>query len=88
MPGSDVVVVQKNSTNGHIYAQDRYTYEYAEPRMDDCPSQGILTRYKQMNGLDLIFVSDWVLVSASESDGKTFVELTRALSARDNQGTY
>jgi hypothetical protein len=38
MPGSDVVIVQKDSNDGHIYIQDRFTYAYAEPRMDDCQS--------------------------------------------------
>lgn len=40
MPGSDVVIVQKDSNDGHIYIQDRFTYAYAEPRMDDCQSNG------------------------------------------------
>ncbi len=29
---------------------------------------------------------DWTLVSGEEKDGKTYVELTRSLAGRDNQG--
>lgn len=40
MPGADVVVVQKDASDGRIYLQDRYTDAYAEPRQDDCRSNG------------------------------------------------
>eukprot|EP00029_Vermamoeba_vermiformis_P009269 TRINITY_DN456_c0_g2_i1.p1 TRINITY_DN456_c0_g2~~TRINITY_DN456_c0_g2_i1.p1 ORF type:complete len:582 (+),score=68.64 TRINITY_DN456_c0_g2_i1:28-1746(+) len=58
MPGSDVVVVQKDSSDGHIYIEDRYTYAFAQPKRDECQENDwTLVSSEEKDGMTLVEIT-------------------------------